>query len=285
MTGGIAFALAALVCNGLGDVVYKRAARAGLAPDHFLMGQGWFFCPAMVAYAWLTGTLVPGPAALWGAVAGAVILVALYSYSRSLRSGAVSAVAPVFRLNFIVTAALAIAILHEPASGLKLGGFALAVAAGWLLLGGPAAERGSDEGAMRRPLARVLLATVAAGAANFCYKLGLVGGALPETILATQAVVFTGLVTATTWAVNGSIRPPRGFAQHSVPAAAALFAAFLFMLHGLARGEASIVVPIAQMGFVIAAILGVILFRERVTTRKAAGLAAACLALLLLGLA
>ena len=43
-------------------------------------------------------------------------------------------------------------------------------------------------------------------------------------------------------------------------------------------------VPIAQMGFIIAALLGVVVLRERLTWRKAAGLAAALAALAVLAI-
>src|SRR5260370_18176045 len=133
MNSDIAYALAALVCYGLGDFIYKRAASAGIAAEHFLMGQAWFFCPAAIAYAWITGTLGFEPAAIWGGLAGLFILIGFFYYVRSLRSGAVSIVAPVFRLNFLVTAALAIGWLGQPATPSQLPGFALALVARCLL--------------------------------------------------------------------------------------------------------------------------------------------------------
>jgi drug/metabolite transporter (DMT)-like permease len=278
----VAYALAALVCYGIGDVIYKRAARAGLAADYFLMGQAWLFCPSIIVYAWLTGTLRVTGSAVWGGVAGVVILIGFYCYVRSLRSGALSVIAPVFRLNFIVTAALAIGWLHEPLTVAKSAGFLFAGAAAWLLLGGPPQPDRPDPAARRGALAEVLVATVATGAANFCYKLGLIGGATPETILAAQALVFSAGATTMAYAAHRRLRPPRGFLIHSGPAAAVLLAAFLFLLHGLAHGQASVVVPIAQMGFVVAAVAGILIYNEAWTARKATGLGASLITLLLL---
>jgi uncharacterized membrane protein len=56
------------------------------------------------------------------------------------------------------------------------------------------------------------------------------------------------------------------------------------LLHGLKHGDASVVVPIAQMGFVVAAVLGVVVFGESWTARKVAGLCTATAALLLLAM-
>ena len=284
MTPSIAFALAALVCYGLGDVIYKRAALSGLSSQHFIMGQAWFFCPVVVLYAWATGTLVFVWPALWGAAAGLLLLIGFYNFFRALRTGAVSVIAPVFRLNFIVTAALAIGWLHEPLTVPKLIGFALSFAAGWLLLGAPAKHQAVDAAPAHTSWGRVIVATIATGAGAFCHKLGLVAGAAPESLLSAQAVTFCTTVTVMTYAATGTIRPPAGFIRHSGPAAVALVGAFLFLLYGLKGGQASVVVPIAQMGFVLAAVLGAALFHERWTARKLAGLAAAIAALVFLAL-
>jgi len=65
----------------VGNFIYKRA---GLAAAQFLMGQSWFFCPAITVFEWITGTLEFNLSALWGGVAGLFMLVGFYNYSRSL---------------------------------------------------------------------------------------------------------------------------------------------------------------------------------------------------------
>lgn len=282
MSSELTYALAALACNGAGDVIYKRAARAGIASDQFLMVQAWFFCPAVILYAWLTGTLAFGRPAIWGSVAGVAILIGFYNYSRALNSSSVSVIAPVFRLNFLVTAALAIVWLHEPLTPRKSAALALALAAGWLLLGSRLSDVSGGSVTARGSLVQVLVATVATGVAGFCYKLALLGGATPETVLSAQAIVFCGLVTAVAQAMRSTVRVRGDLVAHSGPAAIVLIGAFLFLLHGLKHGEASVVVPIAQMGFVLAAVLGIAWFGEAWTARKGAGLCAAGVALVLL---
>ena len=113
MTPGIGFALAAMICFGLGDLVYKRAAEAGIASRQFIMMQSWVYCPGITLYAWLTGNLHVSSAAWWGVLAGVFSLTGFYNFASSLKDGAVSTNAPIFRLNFTVTAALAIVVLGE----------------------------------------------------------------------------------------------------------------------------------------------------------------------------
>ena len=220
--------------------------------------------------------------ALWGGLAGLFIFVGFYQFLRSLVTGPVSINAPIFRLNFIVTAVLAIAILDEPVTALKLAGFVVALVATWLLVGGMSA--GARGTISRQSLLQVFSATLAFGAANFFHKMGLHQGMPPETMLAAQAVVFISLSTAFTRVTEGTVRMPPETWRHAVPAAIVLIAAFLFLLHGLSVGPASVLVPIAQMGFVVTATLGIVFLRERFTARMAAGLSAATVALALLAL-
>ena len=281
MTGGTGYAFAALVCYGVGDFIYKRATTAGVKPHHFLMGQAWCFCPAIFLYAWATGTLVVGPSAAWGAVAGVLIFIAFYCFLRSLAAGSVSINAPIFRLNFVITAILAIVVLREsfrPAMPIAL---VLAFAAIWLLLGGLDRRTDIDRGS----LVAVLIATVALGVANFFHTMGLRHGSPPEALLASQAVVFVALSTALVRVVDGAIDLPAATWKHAGAAAIVLLCAFLFMLHAIALGPASVLVPIAQMGLAVSAALGILVLHEPMTARKAAGLVAALAALAVLAFA
>src|SRR4029077_8820069 len=131
----VVYAICAMVCYGLSDFIYKQAASAGIRADHFLMAQAWIFCPLVILYALATHTLVIDPAALWGSLAGVFVFIGFYYFIRSLAAGSVSTNASIFRLNFIVPAVLAIALLGEPLTPTKIAGLALALLATWLLVG------------------------------------------------------------------------------------------------------------------------------------------------------
>ena len=277
MTAGTDYALAAMVCYGLGDFIFKRSAANGVKPLHFLTAQAWVFCPLSFLYTAATGTIVLGIGALWGGLAELFILIGFKAFLRSLATGPVSINAPIFRLSFLITAALAVVVLGEPVTAAKLAGLALALVAIWLLLGGSAHGTLS-----RQSLVQVAIATVALGFGNFCHKMGLHFGATPETGVAAQAAVFCSLTTLITLVGDRGYRLPRATWTHSVPAALVLLCAFLLLLHALAVGPASVMVPIAQMGFIITAGLGIVLLGEPLTPRKLVGLAASIAALAVL---
>jgi drug/metabolite transporter (DMT)-like permease len=277
MAGGVELALGAMLFFGLADIAYQRGAAAGVRAHHFLMGQAWCFAPAVLAYGIVTGTLKAGPALLWGMGAGVFVFIALYHFARALAAGSVSVIAPVFRLSFTVTAALAFVALDEPLTAWKLAGLALTLAAVWLLLGG---ERGSGRAATPRPaLAQALIAMVAMGVANFLYKVGALTGGSPATFIAGQAAMFLPLATTFALITDRGFNPPRALWLPSGAAALSFLVALVLMFGSLERGEASVMVPITQMGFVVSAAFGVLVLREPFQRRKAAGLACALAAL------
>jgi drug/metabolite transporter (DMT)-like permease len=278
VTASVALALGAMVLLGLTDLVYKRGAAAGVRAHHFPMLQGWFFLPAVILYGIATGTFDPAPYMLWGMAAGAFVFVALYNFARALKEGSVSVIAPIFRLSFTVTTALAVLILGEPLTAWKLAGLLAALAAVWLLLGGDTGVAPAG-GAARVALGRALVAMSAMGVANFLYKVGAASGGTPATFIAGQAILFTPLATVFAWKVEGRILPPRAGWQYPAMTAALFLAALIMLFESLARGEASVLVPISQMGFVVTAVVGVVLLREPFTPRKAAGVACAVAAL------
>ena len=284
IASGMAYAIGAMICFGLSDLVYKRAAGAGVPAHQLLCVQSWQFGPLVLAYGLVTHSLNFNLASIWGAVAGVFAYFAFYFFAMSLKSGSVSINAPIFRLSFTLTAALAVLLLNEPLGTLKLAGLACALLAVWLLLGGKAKVPGAGGGAgMRKSLIQVGVATVTIGIANLIYKIGLIAGATPATLLVTQACVVMSFSTVNSLRIEGHLRASRNTWNHATVTAVLLTAAFTFLFQGLARGEASRLVPVAQMGFVVTAAIGFFFLREPFSTRKGAGLvfalsALACLA-------
>jgi drug/metabolite transporter (DMT)-like permease len=278
----VVYAVVAMVCYGLSDFIYKLAASAGIRADHFLMAQGWFFCPLVILYALATHTLVLDPVALWGSLAGVFIFIGFHYFIRSLITGSVSTNASIFRMNFIVTVILVVILLGEPLTASKIVGFALSLLAAWLLLGaGDNAERTPNE-AGRRSLVQVVTATLAFGTSNFFHTVGLRHGAVPETLAVAQAALFMPIATVVVYFTHRTLRAPPVTFGYGAAAAIILLGATIFLLRGVADGQASVLVPIAQMGFIIAALLGIFILCERVTIRKAVGLVSALAALAVL---
>jgi len=282
MAEGIELALGAMICYGIVDWVYKRAAAAAVPAHQMMMTQAFFFAPGIFLYGLATDTLAFGVPFVWGVGAGVFIFVALYNFNRSLATGAVSVVAPVFRLSFAITATLAVGILDEPIGAWKAAGLGLALAAVWLLLGGRDVDRRSAPRPPLQALIRVLVATIAMGIVSFFYKLGALAGGSPATVLAGQASTFAPLAIVFATARDRGLVVPRAAWTHAATTALLLLVGVIMLITGLRRGEASTLVPIAQLSFVITAGLGLTLQHESSSPRKTCGLACAVAALLCL---
>ena len=243
------------------------------------MVQGWCFLPLVILYALATHSLVLDPTALWGSLAGAFVFIGFYYFIRSLSIGSVSTNASIFRLNFIVTVMLVVALLGESLTPSKTAGLVLALLATWLLVGAGATSDRRPDGARNRSLALVAVATLAFGAANFFHTVGLRHGAVPETLAVAQGALFAPLATVVVYFADRELRPPLRTLKYSATTAIILVGATIFLLRGVAIGQATVLVPITQMGFVIAALLGIFILREHLTVRKATGLVIALAAL------
>ena len=219
---------------------------------------------------------------MWGSLAGIFVLIGLYYFIRSLAAGSVSTNASIFRMNFIVTVFLVIGFLGEPLTFRKIAGLALALLATWLLVGAGAGAGRATNDERRRSLIQVAIATLAFGASNFFHTVGLRHGAIPETLAVAQMALFMPLATVMVYVADRNLRPPSVTFKYGGAAAVVLLGATVFLLRGVAAGQASVVVPIAQMGFIVAALLGIFILREPVTVRKAMGLVSALAALAVL---
>jgi uncharacterized membrane protein len=183
-------------------------------------------------------------------------------------------------MNFIVTAFLAIAVLGEPLTWRKAAGLALALIATRLLI---EKDRTTATAALRtRSLLQVAIATLAFGASNFFHTIGLRHGAVPETLVVAQAAVFMPLATAVVLLKDRRLSPPARAFRFSAPAAILQLIATVMLVRSIALGQASVLVPIAQMGLVVAALLGIVVLHERATPRKISGLLLAAGALAVL---
>ena len=104
-------------------------------------------------------------------------------------------------------------------------------------------------------------------------------GGTPATQLVTHSFVYLTLSTIVSMRSDGGLRLPLKVWPVAAWGAVAGGIGFICMMRGLTVGEASVIVPIAQMGLVVSAALGVVVLGERLTGRKLTGLAAAVAAL------
>jgi len=277
-------ALISMCCYGLGDLVFKFAARKGLPSHRFLILQTVFFLPSALFLGWITGSLHFGMPYLFGMCAGVTLYFALLYFSISLNTGDVSVVAPVFRSSFVLSAILALLFLNESLNLNKILAFVLLVIAAFLLLSNlsfrssPDSEIKTDNSYFRS----LTIATVLLGITGFIYKLGAIAGGNSISIVTGQATVFFTLAYSASYYKDKKIVFLWKYLYLGFAASFFLFLALYFLLEALKFGPATTVVTISQMGFVVTAILGIFIFKEKISLRKVVGLACSIGAMLLL---
>ena len=267
-------ALSSMCFYGFSDVVFKVAARKGLPSHQFLILQTIFFLPCALLLGLTTHSIHIGAPFFYGMCAGVTLYFALLYFAISLSTGDVSIVAPVFRSSFILASLLAIIFLNESISVTKVIAFVLAVVAAFLLLSSlkPGAPKATDLTKTRNTIRTLTIATLLMGVTGFIYKLAATAGGNSMSIVNGQVAVFFPLAFITCYYREKRIVIAWKSIHLGCAAALFLFSGLYLLLEALKFGPASTIVPISQMGFVITAILGVFIFKEKVSAQKILGL-------------
>ncbi len=287
----VTLAVGALVVGAIADLVYRVAQQRGIEAPTFVFWQSTIFT-ALIWAASIASWLIwggDGPIAsihssawLYGVPAGIVAYGGLTLFVASLRQGDASVNAPIFRLNFVVTAVGAIIILAESVTLLKVIGIGLAVVAVLVLLN---ITQITGLRTNIRSLAQAVAASILFGVAGLVSKAALDTGdiaAIPliltQTVGFQQAAVITLLRTR-------HFRPNQNIVRFAPGVAVLQIIWSVLLFESLRIGDASISYPIVQMSFVGTAILAVLFLREEMTRSKGAGLIIAVIAVIALGLA
>lgn len=248
----------------------------GARPSSFLMTQSLVFNSCNWIFGLASGDLDLGPLLLfYGPLAGVSSYISRLLFLRSLRHGDISVHAPIFRLSFLVTAALAIALSGESLYPGKLVGMVLAVVAVVALLDPRRVARaGGMPGAL--PLGA---ATLGLGIYGWLQKLSVTAGVTPAGLLVAQGFMYLCIAIPSS-TLAGTIRPNRSELIHAPVSGLLSSAAYLLLLYSLQTGEASVNIPIFQLSFVFTAVLAALFLGEQLSRGKVLGLLAAVMAVL-----
>lgn len=283
MTGWFPFAVAALLFMGAQRFLYKVAAERNC--DTALTTLCFMATVTAISAAafFLRGGEVTDLRFLLlvGLANSLAFLVATVSHIEALRSLPAGMAYPLIRLDVVVVVLLSLIVLHERLMGRQVLGVVLGIAAALLVL------RERPGGASAARSARGLLFVGAA-------VLGGTGAALSSryAALATDKTAFmTVSYGLSTLFLLGAGRRHAGGAAPANPGSSLVIGmvmgilnvvGFHAYLEGLARGPLSLVTVITGMHFVVAVILSLFIYRERLTLLRVCGIGLAIASLGLL---
>ena len=282
MSRAILFALLSLFFAGLLDVVYKRYSRKERSRGTYVFGIGVVWCVLQTAALAMgeEGLIVDATSIRYGLFAGLCLTLSNLLLLESLTHINISLGSTVYRLNTIGVVVMAFLFLGEALGGIKLLGVGLGiVAVGLLYRPDPTAMSEENRG---RFLPFFLMAVAAAlfrAGYGVITRGGIVHQADPQTML---------LLCALSWIVGGAFyarlregrfRLTKKKVGYALVSGVLVFLVVDFLMLAVKYGEASIVIPIANMSFVMAMLLSVVLRFEPFSLRKGVAMVVACLAI------
>jgi drug/metabolite transporter (DMT)-like permease len=227
----------------------------------------------------------------WGLLAGTFSALGNYLLVASLRELDAGVGATIYRLNLVVVAIMAVFILDEKMTVIKVLGLLGAGVA--VVLFAERQKNHSHSGLMGKALLLAITASILRAGMGLSYKLAMISfGKLPAGEIQSQTHWFLA-IQGLIWVVLGlgvSIRFEKDFKLTRMNAGFGLLSGslccgiVLSLAWALERGNASVIVPITQMSFLVTALISWPLINERFTPRKVTALALAAGAILLLSL-
>ena len=282
MTAAIGFALLSMLFVGIIDVVYKVYARESRSRGMFLcvMGAVW----GLLQLALSSATGVPLDFDLvgiaFGVAAGAFLTCSNIALIESLAHVPVSLGSTIYRLNTIGVVALAWALLGESAGVFKLAGIACGIVAVLLLYQPDRSTSGDSRFALFCAVA--VLASVMRASYGVTSKAGLVAGVSPQVLMLTAAACWVAGGIGYAAVREGTLALSGPALRIGLLAGLVVFTIVNTLMAALERGEASIVVPISNLGFLAALAISVLARWEPLNPRKGVAVAMAVLAIGLL---
>ena len=282
MNYSVGFALLCLVLTGCNDVLFKRYSIRGHSRGMLILGVGliWTFAQWSLAQIQETPIEFNNTTLIFGLMAGAFVTLSNLLLLESLRHIEVSLGATIYRLNTIGVILLSFVFLNEPFGWFKGFGILIGLIAVLFLYQGEISS--SNQKQLLLFVGLAVVASFFRAAFGVSTKAGFLEGADRNSML---------LIISSSWIVGGAVYAlwrERRFRITWEKTRFICLSSFLvvgvtnFLMLALQFGDASIVIPIANMSFVIALLLSVTLKMETFTTAKMWAMAFAIVSILCL---
>lgn len=284
MPGGVAvgFALVSFLFAGLNDLVFKRYALSERSSGMLVLGIGIVWTAIQLAAFGALGRplRMDGTTLVYGGVAGALLVGSNLLLIESLRHVELSLGSTIYRLNTVAVAVLSSVVLAEPLGVLKVTGIGLGVVAVLLLSHRPAWHPpGPRHGVF---VAAVIAAALLRATYGVVTRKAMLAHVAPEPLL---------LLVSASWIVGGAayalakdrrLRFTREKVRYSALSGTLVFIIVYALMRAVEHGQASVVIPIANMSFLVALAVSLATRMESLTARKVLAVCVAVAAIVVL---
>jgi drug/metabolite transporter (DMT)-like permease len=281
---GVGFALVSFAFAGLNDLVFKRYSLGDRSRGMLVLGIGVTWTALQLAVFGAQAEAQPlrfdAATVRFGLASGALLVVSNLLLLESFTHVDLGLGSTVYRLNTLAVVVLSYLLLGEPVGPTKAAGIALGLLAVFLLSSPPSlAPHRARHGLF---VAAVAAASLLRAGYGVVTKQAMLAGVEPRPLL---------LVISSCWIVGGALyalarerrlRLTREKARYAAVSGTLVFLIVYSLMRAVEQGEASVVIPIANMSFVVALAISLATGMERLTPRKAVAVAAAVGAIVLL---
>jgi len=279
---GVIFALLSLLFAGVNDVVFKKYSTQDRSKGMYVFGIGiiWTFLQVIVLNIQDISFSYDIISICYGLAAGLLLTTSNILLLESLTHIDVSLGSTIYRLNTIGVVILSFFVLHEPLGTFKIVGIICGIVAVLLFF-----NKGKNT-YQHINFTIFFLIAVAASLIRASYgiitKMGISSNAEPDIML---------LLISLSWIIGGAsyakLREKRfKITQkkiiYSVVSGILVFLIVNCLMLALEYGQASIVIPIANMSFVFALLISITLKMELLTFRKCCAVGFAVVSIILL---
>ena len=276
------FALLSLLFAGINDVVFKKYSSKERSKGMYVFGIGiiWTFLQAVAINTLDISFSYDFISISYGLTAGLLLTVSNILLLESLTQIDVGLGSTIYRLNTVGVVILSFFVLHEPLGGFKITGVICGIIAVLLL---SKMEKNSFQ---HSNFTSFFLIAVAASLIRATYgivtKMGISSNAEPNVML---------LLISLSWIIGGAFyakfretrfKITRKKIAYSIVSGILVFLIVNFLMLALEYGQASIVIPIANMSFVFALLISITLKMELLTLRKCCAIGFAIVSIILL---
>lgn len=273
----VTFAFCCLVCSALNDFAFKLFARKERSRGMFiaLIGTVWLLLLLWSPGNWREGV---GVTLLWGCISGFFSVAGNLLLIEAMGHASVGMCSTIYRLNLVLVVVGAFLFIGETVTPLQLAGVVLALAAILALFPGGGKLEFRQIGFIL-----VVIAAVMRAGMGLSYKYGFLQGADRQAVTLVNSLFWIagGLLYAA-FRERKIVLPDRKMLRYGGLSGVLVAGIVVFMAASLQYGEASIVLPIAQMSFLGTSVLGIFFLKERFGARQAVALCCGTVAILFL---
>lgn len=282
LNSSVIFALLSLFFAGVNDIVFKKYSNKDRSRGMYVFGIGiiWSVLQVItfilkdVPFSYNSITLI------YGLAAGLFLTLSNILFLHSLTHIDISLGSTIYRLNTIGVVILSFFVLHEAFGPMKFMGVTCGIIAVLFLY----QKQDSTHHAYNSlPFFwAVIIASLFRATYGVVTKAGILLKADPEIML---------LLISSSWIVGGAcyakfrekrFRFTRKKIAYSILSGGLVFLIANFLMLAIKHGQASVVIPIANMSFVIALFISVTMKMEQLTLRKCCAIGSAAVSIILL---